>query len=105
MLASGATVSHRWGMDTQPRATRTTGAFDAWAATHLGERHRREGLAANSTTVPECLRPDYRRGWYGSPSEAAEAPAPRRPVPLLPVACMVALCAVAVCFLSAFGVL
>lgn len=91
-------------MDTQPRANRTTSAFDTWAAAHLGERHRREGLS-NAASVPPCLRPDYRRGWYGAPDEATEAPAPRRSFPIVPLMVAASLGGVALCFASVFGLL
>lgn len=93
-----------WGMTTQPRANRTTSAFDTWAAAHLGERHRREGVS-NSAVVPPCLRPDYRAAWYGQPGEVEPAPAPRRPVSLLPLMVAASLGGVALCFASACGLL
>lgn len=62
-------------MDTTPRATRTIGAFNVWAAQHLGERAAQEG----STTPPGYLTADERREWragfYGF-TEATTAPAP-----------------------------
>lgn len=91
-------------MDIQPRANRTTSAFDTWAAAHLGERHRREGVS-NSAVVPPCLRPDYRAAWYGQPGEVEPAPAPRRPVSLLPLMVAASLGGVALCFASACGLL
>jgi hypothetical protein len=46
-------------MDTIPRATRTIGAFNVWAAQHLGQRAAQEG----TTTPPDHLTADERREW------------------------------------------
>lgn len=46
-------------MDTIPRATRTIGAFNVWAAQHLGERAAHEG----NSTPPGYLTADERREW------------------------------------------
>lgn len=93
-------------MDIQPRANRTTSAFDTWAAAHLGERHRREGVS-DSATVPANLRPDYRAAWYGEPGEpdAAQAPAARRPSVFVPLAFAASVAGAVACLLSACGVL
>ncbi len=69
-------------MDTIPRSTRTIGAFNTWAAQHLGERAAQEG----TSTPPPYLTPDERREWragfYGL-TEATVTAAPARPESLL----------------------
>lgn len=91
-------------MNTAPRANRTTSAFDTWAAAHLGERHRREGVS-NSAAVPPCLRADYRAAWYGQPGDVEPAPAPRRPFPVLPLMVAASLGGLGLCFASVCGLL
>ncbi len=65
-------------MDIQPRANRTTSAFDTWAAAHLGQPGQ---------------------------TEPTPAPAQRRPFPMLPLMVAAALGGAVLCLLSACGVL
>lgn len=65
-------------MDTTPRATRTIGAFNTWAAQHLGERAVREGTSTPPGYFTADERREWRAGFYGL-CEATTAPVPVRP--------------------------